>query len=78
MKGIKPRPPPMRHLHPVKGWVNELDMVLWYTEMEKLYPHPITWMRLFLNKELKKAYEYNKEMYGEQDQLQDVRSRLPH
>lgn len=39
MKPEPPKPPPLRHLRGYE-WVNEYELVDWYTSIGKLYPHP--------------------------------------
>lgn len=39
MKLEPPKPPPLRHLRGYE-WINEYELVDWYTSIGKLYPHP--------------------------------------
>lgn len=50
-----PKPPPMRALLNHR-WVNEWELVDWYTDMSMLYPHPQKKLNWF-EKLFKKDYQ---------------------
>lgn len=55
MKPEPPKPPPLRHLMGYE-WVNEYELVDWYTSIGKLYPDPIQPSNWFLDL-FKKGYQ---------------------
>jgi len=61
MKPQVPKPPPMRAL---KGyeWVNEWELVDWYTNMQMLYPHPqkkLNWFEKLFKKDYQIKLEHS-------------------
>jgi len=57
----KPKPP---HCRKFKGykWVNEAELVDWYTDIGLTYPENFSKLTLFFNPALKKAIIRNKEI----------------
>lgn len=59
MKGEPPKPPPMRALLNYQ-WVNEWELVDWYTDMLILYPMPqkkLNWFEKLFKKDWQKKLD---------------------